>query len=86
MFRTMGAFAAGFVAGWVGRGMVTSERELLVRGVAIAQTVRDRITRKAAEQVEWWQDLMAEARARTEITRDAPHADEDARAKVVRVA
>jgi hypothetical protein len=86
MFRTMGAFAAGFVTGWVGRGMVTSNREVLVRGVALAQTVRDRVTRKAAEQVEWWQDLMAEARARVEITRGATHTDEDARAKVVRVA
>ena len=85
MFRTFGAFAAGVVVGWVGRGVIGSERELLVRTVALAQTIRDRVTRVTAEQVEWWQDLVAEARARVDIAEGVQH-DEDARARVVRVA
>ncbi len=85
MLRTMGAFAAGVVVGWVGRGVLGSERELLVRTVGLAHVVRGHVTRLAAEQVEWWQDLVAEARARVELSRGEHH-DEDARAKVVRVA
>jgi hypothetical protein len=85
MFRTMGAFAAGVVVGWVGRGVIGSERELLVRTVGLAHVVRGHVARIAAEQVEWWQDLVAEAKARVELQRGGGH-DEDKRAKVVRIA
>jgi hypothetical protein len=85
MFRTMGAFAAGVVVGWVGRGVLGSERELLVRSIGLAHVVRGHVTRLAAEQVEWWQDLAAEAKARVDLSRGHHH-DEDARAKIVRVA
>ena len=84
MLRTLGAFSAGVVVGWVGRGVLGSERELLVRTVALTQVLRGHLTRLAAEQVEWWQDVVAEAKARIELSRG--HHDEDARAKVVRVA
>jgi hypothetical protein len=83
MLRTMGAFAAGVVVGWVGRGVLGSERELLVRSIGLAHVIRGHVTRLAAEQVEWWQDLVAEAKARVEVQRGH---DEDAKAKVVRVA
>jgi hypothetical protein len=85
MFRTAGAFAAGVVVGWVGRGVFGSERELLVRTIALTQVVRGHVTRLAAEQVEWWQDVVAEAKARVALTRGARH-DEDANAQVVRIA
>ena len=86
MFRTMGAFSAGVVVGWVGRGVIGSERELLVRTLGLAQLVKARVSRIAAEQVEWWEDLVAEARTRIDLRKDALHADEDAHAKVFRVA
>jgi len=85
MIRTVAAFSAGVVVGWVGRGVLGSERELLVRSIGLAHVVRERVARLAAEQVEWWQDLVAEAKARVQLRRGA-HADEDAPAKVVRVA
>ncbi len=84
MFRTAGAFAAGVVVGWVGRGVIGSERELLVRTIGLAQIIKDRVTRMTAEQVEWWQDLVAEARSRMDQQTRAP--DENAKAKVIRVA
>ena len=85
MFRTFGAFAAGVVVGWVGRGVIGTERELLIRTVALAQTIKDRVARAAGEQVEWWEDLVAEARARVDL-RHGDHHDEDAKARVIRVA
>jgi hypothetical protein len=86
MLRTIGAFASGVVVGWVARGVLGSEREVLVRSIVLAQTINDRVRRLAAEQVEWWQDLMAEARARIDLHRQAAHPDEDSQAKVVRIA
>jgi hypothetical protein len=86
MFRTAGAFAAGVVVGWVGRGVIGSERELLVRTIGLAQILKDRVTRLTAEQVEWWQDLVAEARARMDLQRRGHVPDENAKAKVIRVA
>ncbi len=86
MLRTMGVFAAGVVVGWVGRGVLGSERELLVRTIGLAHKARGHLTRLAAEQVEWWQDLVAEAKARVDLQRSAAHPDEDALPKVVRVA
>jgi hypothetical protein len=44
------------------------------------------VRRLAAEQVEWWQDLMAEARARIDAQREAAQPDEDSQAKVIRMA
>ncbi len=82
----MGAFAAGVVVGWVGRGVLGSERELLVRTIGLVQVARGQIARIAAEQVEWWQDLVAEAKARVELQRRAKAPDETKPAKVVRVA
>jgi hypothetical protein len=86
MFRTAGAFAAGVVVGWVGRGVLGSERELIVRTMSFAQVVKERVARLTAEQVEWWQDVAAEARARVALQREAQSPDEDANAKVIRVA
>jgi hypothetical protein len=86
MVRTIGAFTAGVVVGWVGRGVLTSRREVLVRTVGFVHVFKESITRFAAEQVEWWQDLIAEARARGDLRKDASRLDEDARAKVVRAA
>jgi len=84
MIRTIGAFSAGVVVGWVGRGVIGGERELLVKTIGLAHVIKVRVARVAAEQVEWWQDLVAEARARVDLGRDSH--DEDARAKVIRVA
>jgi hypothetical protein len=86
MLRTIGAFASGVVVGWVARGVLGSEREVLLRSIVLAQSINDRVRRVAAEQVEWWQDLVAEARARIDLNREAHAPDEDSQAKVIRVA
>jgi hypothetical protein len=84
MFRTFAAFASGVVVGWVARGVIGGERELMVKTLMAVHLVRERVARAAAEQVEWWQDLVAEARSRIDA-RDA-QPDVDAPAKVIRVA
>jgi hypothetical protein len=86
MLRTIGAFASGVVVGWVARGVIGSERELMLRTIVLAQSMNDRVRRLAAEQVEWWQDLMAEARVRIDAQREAAQPDEDSQAKVIRMA
>jgi hypothetical protein len=86
MLRTIGAFASGVVVGWVARGVIGSERELLLRSIVVAQSLNDRVRRLAAEQMEWWQDLMAEARSRIDVQREAAQPDEDSQAKVIRMA
>jgi len=85
MFRTVGAFATGVVAGWVARGAAGSERELLLRTIGVAQRINDEVRRAAAEQLEWWQDLLAEARARAEADTEGAKPDEDSHAQVIRV-
>jgi hypothetical protein len=86
MFRTIGAFSAGVAVGWVARGVIGSERELMVRTIALAAAAKDGVTRLAAEQVEWWQDLVAEARSRLALKQEAASPDENVPAKVIRVA
>jgi hypothetical protein len=86
MLRTVGAFASGVVVGWVARGAIGSERELLVRTIVLASAVNERVRRVAAEQLEWWQDLFAEARSRIEVKRAESAPDEESQAKVIRVA
>ena len=86
MLRTLAAFSAGVVVGWVGRGVLGSEREVLVRAIGATHAARMSLTRIAAEQVEWWQDLVAEAKARVELQRRASHPDENAAPNVVRIA
>ena len=58
------AFGAGFVSGWLARSAVGSTREAIVRGLALAMKLRDRMRRAAADQVEWWEDMVAEADSR----------------------
>lgn len=82
--RVWGAFAAGVAAGWAGRSVMGSGRELVVRGVVTAHRVRGRLARVAAEQVEWVEDMLAEGRARYETMRAAAPVDEEAPARVVR--
>ena len=71
--KVWGAFAAGIAAGWAGRSVMGSGRELVVRGVVTAHRLRGRLTRVAAEQVEWVEDMRASAPV-----------DEEAPARVVR--
>jgi len=58
------AFGAGFVSGWIARSAVGSTREAIVRGLALAMKLRDRMRRAAADQMEWWEDMVAEADSR----------------------
>jgi hypothetical protein len=74
--KTWGAFAAGVVVGWVGRSVLGSTRELVVRAVVLSHGVRERIRRVVAEQIEWVEDTFAEGRARHEAGRGEAHAEE----------
>lgn len=58
------AFGAGFVSGWLARSAVGSTREAIVRGLSLAMKLRDRMRRVAADQMEWWEDMVAEADSR----------------------
>ena len=58
------AFGAGFVSGWLPRSAVGSTREPIVRGLSLAMKLRDRMRRVAADQMEWWEDMVAEADSR----------------------
>ncbi len=58
------AFGAGFVSGWLARSAVGSTREAIVRGLTLAMKLRDRMRRAAADQMEWWEDMVAEADSR----------------------
>jgi hypothetical protein len=66
MLSRVVTFGAGFVAGWLVRSAFGSSREAVVSGIAFAMRARDRVRRVAAEQVEWWEDMVAEAQARRE--------------------
>jgi len=76
------AFAAGVCVGWVGRSVLGSGRELVVRGVVLAHQARERLTRTFAEQAEWFEDSFAEGKARYETARAAAPVDESAPAVV----
>jgi hypothetical protein len=80
--RTFGAFAAGVAVGWVGRSVLGSGRELVVRSVVVGHRVRERMTRTFAEQAEWLEDMFAEGRSRYESTRAHEPVDEEAHARV----
>ena len=58
------SFTAGVVTGWTARSVLGSTREMSVRVMTLAIAARERMHRTAAEQVEWWEDLVAEARSR----------------------
>jgi len=71
--KTVGAFAAGVVVGWIGRSVLGSTREAVVQVLVLSQRVRDGLKRVVAEQVEWLEDTFAEGRARHEASRvDVP--------------
>jgi len=64
MFTHAASFVAGVVTGWTARSVLGSTREVSVRVMMVALAARDRMRRSAAEQVELWEDLVAEARSR----------------------
>jgi hypothetical protein len=74
---SLGAFAAGFAAGWIGRSVVGSTREALVQAIVTVHKVRDGVKRVLAEQVEWAEDLVAEGRARYEELHAGPPLDDE---------
>jgi hypothetical protein len=81
---TVSAFLAGVVVGWVGRSAAGSSREALVEAIVLSHSMRDRVKRVVAEQVEWAEDLFAEGRARFEARRDAAsHIDDYVAPQVV---
>ena len=78
---SVGAFAAGFALGWVGRSFAGSTRGLLVDALVVAHGVRDRVRRVLFGQLEWAEDIFAEGRARYAATQtpDTPSGDERTR-------
>ena len=66
--ETVGAFVAGVVVGWVGRGMSQEPREEMVRSVATGMRVVASTRRWITERVEWVEDVVAEGQARYEAS------------------
>jgi hypothetical protein len=64
MFTHAASFVAGVITGWTARSVFGSTREVSVRLMTVAIAARERVRRGAAEQVELWEDLVAEARSR----------------------
>ncbi len=62
-------FVAGFASGWVVRSTVHSARSLAVEAVAAAYAVSERTRRWAATEREFFEDLVAEGRAKFEAER-----------------
>ena len=81
MFTHAASFVAGVITGWTARSVFGSTREVSVRLMTVAIAARERVRRSAAEQVELWEDMVAEARsryaaiAREQRTGDANGAD-----------
>jgi len=69
--KTWGAFAAGVAVGWIGRSVLGSTREAMVKALVVSHGIRERAKRIFAEQVEWLEDTFAEGRARHEAARHA---------------
>ncbi len=72
--ETLGLFMAGFASGWIVRSTVHSARSLAVGAVVAFYTATDRTRRWIATEREYFEDLVAEGRARYEAerARDAP--------------
>jgi hypothetical protein len=79
------AFFAGFVSGWLARSAVSSTRGAMVQGLAVAMRMRDGMRRAVADQVEWWEDMVAEASAKRGEARAAGSNDHAAAAKPIEV-
>jgi hypothetical protein len=60
------AFAAGFVTGWIARSSVDSTRGVAVRAVSGVLSAIDAAQRIVALEREYFEDLVAEGRARYE--------------------
>ena len=67
--RLVVAYAAGVVTGWAARSMLGSTREVAVRAVKLALDLRAQLRRVAAEQVELFEDVVAEAQVRHQAAR-----------------
>jgi hypothetical protein len=58
------AYVAGVATGWAARSMFGSTREAAVSAVKLALDLRARARRLAAQQAEFFEDVLAEAQAR----------------------
>ena len=69
-----GAFIAGFASGWIVRSTVTSARSVAVGAIAAVYAATDRARRWVATEREYFEDLIAEGRAKFEAeqARSAP--------------
>jgi hypothetical protein len=64
--RGIGFFLAGVAAGWVMRASFGSLRNIAVGAVTASYEAVDKVRRFVAEEREFFEDLMAEGRARFE--------------------
>ena len=64
MMRTIGIFVAGMAAGWVLRSSFGSFRGIAVSTIASSHEIAERMRRFVAEEREFFEDLLAEGKAR----------------------
>ena len=67
--RDVAVFMAGVATGWVLRSSFDSFRDVTVRGLSTWFDVNERVRRFVAVEREYFEDIVAEARARFEATR-----------------
>lgn len=70
--RVVVSYLAGVATGWALRSAVGSTRGLIVSAVSVALETRDRAMRVLAQEREFFEDLIAEGRARYAAAREQP--------------
>ena len=76
--QTFGTFMAGVVTGWALRASFDSMRGLAVSAIAAGYELSARARRLVAEEREFFEDMVAEARTRFEARREVHAAEERA--------
>ena len=67
--KSIGIFIAGVAAGWVLRSSFGSFRGIAVSTIASSHEIAERMRRFVAEEREFFEDLLAEGRARYQESR-----------------
>jgi len=70
--KSLLAFGVGFAGGWAARSLADSPQGVGVKLLETAMKAKERVGRWAAVERERLEDMVAEARARTEPTLSVP--------------
>jgi hypothetical protein len=71
--RSLLVFGAGFVSGWAARSVADSPQGVGVKILEVAINAKERVSRWAAVEGERLEDMLAEARSKTEPPPSGSH-------------